>query len=332
MTYKDLLKFLKNKSVLLTSHSPVDLDGFVSCLIFHLFLKEFNQNTVVNIYFSEISKSTKLYMEKFLTLFSDLKFPLQSEFNSSDFDIILILDTNNLELIGNIADSSTEIPFIFIDHHLNLEKQYKNNLMSYNIINEEYTSTTEIVYNIINTFNFSLPIPYKYLIASAIVTDSYFLKYANNKTFLHLSKLLQEQVNYQEVIELLNIPLDLSEKIAKIKGLQRVNLIKVNNWLIGVSHVGSFSATVASMLINIGFDISIVYSKQKLGYRITMRASKSVCLETGLHLGRMLSELGNKNGGGHESAASFSTNSNNLKFIDNILDNLKKILIKEQSL
>ncbi|MFX0011252.1 MAG: hypothetical protein ACFE9R_13125, partial [Candidatus Hermodarchaeota archaeon] len=78
MTYKDLLKFLKNKSVLLTSHSPVDLDGFVSCLIFHLFLKEFNQNTVVNIYFSKISKSTKLYMEKFLTVFSDFKFPLQS--------------------------------------------------------------------------------------------------------------------------------------------------------------------------------------------------------------------------------------------------------------
>jgi nanoRNase/pAp phosphatase (c-di-AMP/oligoRNAs hydrolase) len=86
------------------------------------------------------------------------------------------------------------------------------------------------------------------------------------------------------------------------------------------------------MLISIGFDISIVYSKEKLKCRITTRANKAVCAKTGLHLGKVLNMLSNKDGGGHESAASINVNIDIESFLGTLLENIKKILITKQSL
>jgi nanoRNase/pAp phosphatase (c-di-AMP/oligoRNAs hydrolase) len=327
-----LLSYLKGKSILITSHALVDLDGFVSCLLLDFLLREFNQINLINIYFSDISKSTKDFMENFLKKFPDFKYYIQNEFNPSDFDLVIVLDTNNLGLIDKSNDINLNTPFIFIDHHLNLNKKYKMNLESYNIIYQEYSSTVEIIFEILEYKDVSIPLPYKYLIASAILTDSGFLKYANNKTLIHLSKILQEEIEYQEILGLFNEFIDLSERIAKIKGLKRVELLKVDNWLIGVSHVSSYGAAVASMLISIGFDISIVYSKEKLEYRITTRANRAVCAKTGLHLGKVLNMLSNEDGGGHKGAASSTIDINIESFLDTLLENIKKILITKQSL
>jgi nanoRNase/pAp phosphatase (c-di-AMP/oligoRNAs hydrolase) len=331
MAFNQVFNYLKGKSILITSHNLVDLDGFVSSLLLDFFLRELHQNNRVSIYFSGISKYTIDFMNNFITIFPDFKYYPLNEFNPSDFDIIVILDTNNLDLVDNLDDKNLDHPFIFIDHHLNLNNKYKMNLESYNIIYEDYTSTAEILFEIFDLFDVSIPLPYKYLLASAILTDSGFLKYANSKTLIHLSKILQEEIEYQDIIGLFNNITDLSEKIAKIKGLQRVKLLRLEDWLIGISHVSSYSASVATMLIGIGFDISIVYAKEKSEYRITTRANKAICAKTGLHLGKILHELSNGNGGGHEGAASLNGDINIEKFLESLLDTIKKILIKKQS-
>ncbi|MFW9949433.1 MAG: DHH family phosphoesterase, partial [Candidatus Thorarchaeota archaeon] len=74
--------------------------------------------------------------------------------------------------------------------------------------------------------------------------------------------------------------------------------------------------------------ISIVYSKEKTGYRITARANKSICLKTGLHLGQILYELSAGKGGGHEGAASLNTKVNIEPFLEQLLDSVKKILLE----
>ncbi|TFG02253.1 MAG: hypothetical protein EU540_01890, partial [Promethearchaeota archaeon] len=226
------------------------------------------------------------------------------EFKTLKIDIFLILDTNNLDQVAIPDINSSEIPIIFIDHHLNLKKNNKRNI-SLKIIDDKYSSTAEIIYELCEYYNVELTLPYKYILIAAILTDSGFFKHGNNDTILRISKLLSNQLDYQEILSTLKNDKTIPEKIAKIKALQRVQLIQEGNWLIGITNVGSFEASVASSLIKIGFDVSVAYSEKKSGYRISTRAKKYVCLKTGLHLGKILEDLSDDeiSGGGHDGAA-----------------------------
>jgi len=178
-------------------------------------------------------------------------------------------------------------------------------------------------------FNLNLPLPYRYLLISAILTDSGNFKYGNNDTIIRVSKLLDNQVDYQEILSILKNNTEIPEKIAKIKGLQRAQLLRLGDWLIGITNVGSYEANVANTLIQIGFDIGIVYSIKKSKFRISTRATKYVCLKTGLHLGKVLEEVSNEfkvSGGGHDGAASLNGNNNFTQILDKIICKIKFIL------
>jgi len=328
--FDEFISFLKNKSILITTHNLVDLDGFVSSYILKFLLNLILKEPRIEITFSEITKPVKEFIEKFSDKYPDFNFSYEKELNFSNFEVMIILDTNNLDLVEfkpHFDIKESKIPFIFIDHHLNLNKRYNNNVSSKNLIFDNFTSTAEIIYEISKRFQLELPSTYKYLLLVAILTDSGFYKYSNNNTIKSSSELLNKEVEIQEVISLLTYTTDISEKIAKIKGMQRTRLIKMGNYLIGISNVSSFGASVASMLISLGFDIAIVSSKEKSEFKITTRATSDICFETGLHLGKILNNVSEGSGGGHNGAASINGISDLKKIIDEILENIKQILI-----
>ena len=241
------------------------------------------------------------------------------------------MDTNNLDQVRIPEINSSEISIIFIDHHLNLKKNYKRNIIPMNIIQDKFSSTAEIIFELCEYFNVELTLPNKYLIIAAILTDSGFFKHGNNDSILRMSKLLSNQLDYQEFVSILKRDKSIPEKIAKIKALQRVQLIQEGNWLIGITNVGSFEASVASSLIKIGFDVGVVYSKKKPEYRISTRAKKYVCLKTGLHLGKILKEVSEEcggSGGGHDGAAALNGILDLEIIIEKILDRIKQVLNK----
>ena len=329
--FEDLKAFLKDKSVLITTHKSVDLDGACSCFLFKFFIIHYFKNNAA-IFFPEFTKYTREYLQKFSQKFKELSFSFSDDFDLSNIDLIIILDTNNLSQVSifeKLSVGNTQIPFIFIDHHLNLKKEYENNISSLNIINEHVSSTSEIIYDMCERFNFKLGLPYKFLLISAILTDSGFFKYGNNDTIIRISKLLDEQVDFQEILSTLEFKQDISEKLARIKALQRVKVIRSKDWLIGMTHVGSYEASVATSLISVGLDVSIVYSEKKMAFRISTRAKKSVCLETGLHLGKILEVVAEEyqgSGGGHDGAASLNGNKDLKKVLDLIIEKIKQIL------
>ncbi|MFW9783246.1 MAG: hypothetical protein ACFFFB_13270, partial [Candidatus Heimdallarchaeota archaeon] len=77
-----------------------------------------------------------------------------------------------------------------------------------------------------------------------------------------------------EILNLLESDSELSERIARVKGLKRVGLLKAENWLIGVSRVSNFSASVATTLINVGFDVGIIFSKKKMERSLLLELEK----------------------------------------------------------
>ncbi|MFW9941366.1 MAG: bifunctional oligoribonuclease/PAP phosphatase NrnA [Candidatus Thorarchaeota archaeon] len=329
--YEEFLTFLKGKKILITTHDLVDIDGFVSCYALKFFLIQHCTKTI-SIFFSELSKYTKDFILSFSENFPEFVFTHTNEENFSEFDVCIIIDTNDLSQIqfNRSKTIKLEIPYIFIDHHYFDKSILKNgNIASLNLINDDVSSTSEIILELLEYFNQNLTVPYKNLIIAAILTDSGFFKYGNNQTIKNVSKLLGEEVNFQQLKVMLKNEDDISERIAKIKGLQRVELIREGDYLIGISHVSSFGARVASLLIKMGFDISIVYSKEKNKNLINCRAKQSICMETGLHLGKILeeiSEYSEGSGGGHDGAASLSFNSDLDTVLLKLVERIKQFL------
>ncbi|MHA1490569.1 MAG: DHH family phosphoesterase [Promethearchaeota archaeon] len=328
---EDFLAYLKDKKILITTHNLVDIDGLVSCHVLKFFFNQYFEKSEIFIYFSKISKSTRNFMVKFAVKFPSFKFLYYKDIDISNVDVVLILDTNNLDQVilpNNLNVLDLDIPIVYIDHHHSNKNKYKNmNLNMNSLIFDNYSSTAEIIFELYSEFKVELKNPYNYLLISGILTDSGFFKYGNNDTITRVSKLLDQKLDIQEIFLMLNNDNSISEKIAKIKGIQRVKLIREGPWLIGVTHVGSYEASVASILIKIGFDVGIACSKKKTEYRICIRANKKICLKTGLHLGKILEELSNQwegRGGGHEGAASF----NGKGVLANILNKIKEKIIK----
>ena len=307
--FENFLSFIENKKILITTHDLVDIDGLVSCFTLKFFLIQHFKNQDISIYFSELSNATKNFLKKFSDIFPKFNTSYEKNFNFTLVDVIIIVDTNSLDQIRLNNDSdilSLRIPYIFIDHHYLNEKSQNNTL---NLTLENYSSTAEIILELFEFYNIPLNPSLKTLIAAAIITDSGFFKHGNNKTIKNISKVIGEDINFQNILILLKSDIDISQKIAKIKGMQRVELIREGDYLIGITNVSSFGASVASMLIKTGFDIAIVFSKDKNQYRITARAKKSICLKTGLNLGRILEEISeqyNGSGGGHDGAAALT--------------------------
>ena len=324
---ENFLTFLKGKNLLITTHDLADLDGFISGITLKYCFENYFPNQNIQITFSGLSKHTKSFINKFSTKFPKFNLAFQQHVELSDFDVIVIVDSNNLDQINLFNNLDLNIPFIFIDHHLDLQKNYSGNVSSINLIFDKYSSTSEMVLELFDECNIKLPLPYRFLLVSAILTDSGFLKYGNTGTIKNLNNILHNHLEIQDVLPLLEREIDVSEKIARIKALQRVKLVRVNNWLIGISHLSSFSASAASTLTKVGFDIGIVVSKDKSDYRITTRAKKQVCLKTGLHLGKIISEIKNVNGGGHDGAATLNGKNDVEESLNQLIDKIRETLI-----
>ncbi len=330
--FESYLNFLQNKSILITSHALADLDGISSAIALYFFLNDLLKNIEIHLYFSKISKKASLFLDKLREKFSEFEIVFEEDLANLYFDVIFIVDANKISKVGKCFSTSKSVNnslVVFIDHHYlrnsDIEEERNRNM----IVFENYSSTSEIMVDLYNEFKVPLIDPLKYLLIAGILTDSAYLKFANQHTYLSIASLLEGGINYQEILSMLKVEPDMSEKIARIKGMQRVELVRENNWLVGVSHVSSFEATVANTLIKLGFDISIVLSERKDHYRISLRAKKKVCNECNLHLGKVLEEISmdrGATGGGHEGAASIKISKEEVNIRHIILEKIKEIL------
>ncbi|MFX1235386.1 MAG: hypothetical protein ACFFBY_12635, partial [Promethearchaeota archaeon] len=94
---ESFLTFIKGKNLLIITHHPTDLDGFISSISLKFFLETFFKSQEVSIYFSELSKFTKDFLKNFRTLFPDFSLNYSEQIYIPLFDTILIIDTNNLD-------------------------------------------------------------------------------------------------------------------------------------------------------------------------------------------------------------------------------------------
>lgn len=299
---KEILKKINAKFILILCHHNADPDAVCSSFALSKLLKYFKPDIEVEIASPEsVSKLSKTLLERFHIEVTNDK----PSFNRAD--AIFMVDTNTVQQLGEWSECVVKAssPIIVVDHHAPHPETER--IATLCICYEDASSTCEIIYNLFREASSSISrdVAEALFLGAAYDTKHFIL--ANASTFKMIANLVDLGVNIQETMQLLSTPMDISERIARLKACERMKFMRIYGWLIVLSHVGSFQASAARALVDVGANLAIVGSQEKNKISISMRSDHEFHAETGIHLGRdlakSLGEYLNGMGGGHSTSA-----------------------------
>lgn len=222
-------------------------------------------------------------------------------------DVIVLLDTNTVQQLDGLAEAirKRNVPMIVIDHHA----AHPDTLLLAKlcITNEESSSTCEIIYSFYKQTNVRVGENEAKALFLGIAFDTRHFVLANSSTLKTIAELVDLGVDAKKTLPLLWLPMDFSERVARLKACKRAKLFKINEWIVALSHVSAYEASAARALIELGADVAAVAGQKAQNIEISLRARTEFSEQTGVHLGKdiakPLGEYIHGMGGGHSTAA-----------------------------
>jgi bifunctional oligoribonuclease and PAP phosphatase NrnA len=221
-------------------------------------------------------------------------------------NIIVLLDTNTLQQLDEWSSRiNSNQPLIVIDHHATHPETEQ--IATLHVADETASSTCEIVYRLFKEAKVELSPDAAKALFLGIAFDTRHFIIATSDTLKIVADLAETGINAQETLSVLSLPMEHSERIARLKAAERVNLLKIGDWLIALSSVSAYQASACRALLVLGAHAAIVAGQKHNKIQVSFRASRDFCAETGLHMGRDLAKplgefLGGM-GGGHALSA-----------------------------
>ncbi len=304
MLFQEIIKILDRedaKLAFLLCHHNADPDTICSAYAFKSLLKHFNPNLEVKIGAANgISRLSR-------NLLKHLPIELEMQPDIEKSDVIMLLDTNTIQQLNNLAEKlrNSEAPIIVIDHHA--PHPQTEQIAELCITDEEVSSTCEIVYNFFKQTSVKLGKDEAKALFLGIVFDTRHFIIANSSTLKVAAELTDAGVNAKETLPLLSLPMDISERVARLKASGRAKLIRINEWIIAFSHVSAYQASAARAIIELGAHVTAVAGQKNENLGISLRSTREFYKKTNIHLGRdiarPLGEYLHGMGGGHSTAA-----------------------------
>ncbi len=304
MSIREITKTLEDsnaENVVLLCHHNADPDAICSAYAFAELLKKLKPEINVEIGASQgISRLAK-------HLLKHLPIGVETQPNIEKADAIVLLDTNTVQQLNNLAEKvkNSKAPIIVIDHHAAHPETEK--LARICITNEEASSTCEIVYNFYRETNVKPDENVAKALFLGIAFDTRHFILANSSTLKTVAELIDTGVDAKETLSLLSLPMDFSERVARLKACRRAKLYKIGEWIIAFSHVSAYQASAARAIIDLGAHVAVVAGQKNENLEISLRCTNKFHEKTGIHLGRdiarPLGEFLHGMGGGHSTAA-----------------------------
>jgi len=296
-----ILDTLSAKRVVLLCHHNADPDAICSAYAFQSLLKQARPNLDVEIAASHgISRLSKHLLQY-------IPIEVNEQGNTENADALVLLDTNTIQQLNNLAEKvrTAKAPIIVIDHHAAHPETLQ--LATLCITNEEASSTCEVVYSFYKEVNTKPSQNEAKALFLGIAFDTRHFVLANSTTLKNIAELVDLGVTAQETLPLLSLPMDFSERVARLKASRRVKLFKINNWIIALSHVSAYQASAARALVDLGADIAAIAGQKNESIEISLRSTREFHKQTNIHLGKdvakPLGEYIHGMGGGHATAA-----------------------------
>lgn len=291
------------KGALIITHVNADPDAVATALLLKHVLERVG---VYNVKVAFPDGPSKLSCKLLRNLCSTFEYMVEP--SCETMSSVAVVDASNYNQVGDFAPIVNNAEMLLVlDHHIPPGDLAEK--ANFTVILEEPASTL-IVYRVIE----ELKVPLSPALATLAITGTLF----DTKRFIHVSPaalkltacMLNRGGDYLKALELLEEEIDFSEKVARLKGAIRSSAIRLGEFLVVMSEVSSYEASVARSLITLGADVSIVACERDNECRLSIRFSRKFCEKTGLHVGRhVVSELAKRvkgNGGGHELAGGFN--------------------------
>ena len=304
MTFTEIMKIIdetRANFILLLCHHNSDPDALCSAYAFQYLLKKVRPDLTTEIGAGQgISR-----LSKHLLNFLPISVNLYPKVENSQ--VIILLDTNTIQQLGRLSEevANTEVPIIVVDHHAAHPATEK--VAKLCVTDEKAASTCEIVYGFFKQIGVKPDMSSAKALFLGIAYDTRHFILANSSTFTTIAELGEAGVNAQEVVALLSLPMDFSERIARMKACRRAKLVRVGDWIIALSHVSAYQASAARALIDLGAHVAVVAGKRNASIEVSLRCTREFNQKTGIHMGRNIAKpLGSLlqgMGGGHSTAA-----------------------------
>jgi len=221
--------------------------------------------------------------------------------------LIVLLDTNTIQQLDDWSErvKTSSAPLVVVDHHASHPETER--LATLCVADEKASSTCEIIYRFFKEARIEPTVVEAKALFLGIAFDTRHFILAKSTTLKTVADLIDSGVNAEETLPILSLPIDPSERIARLKACQRARLMRVNGWLVALSHVSAYQASAARALIGLGAHVAAVAGQRGDAVQVSLRSSHDFHKTTGIHLGRdiakPLGEYLHGMGGGHSTSA-----------------------------
>ncbi|HLE35406.1 MAG TPA: DHH family phosphoesterase, partial [Nitrososphaerales archaeon] len=231
---------------------------------------------------------------------------IDSSPNFAKADLIAIVDTNNPLLLSQMKDEiiTSKARKVLIDHHPMAKNGEK--LANAKFVDTRASSASELVYRLYKENKVKMSKQIAQVLLVGIMADSQHLFLASSKTIEAVNDLCKCGASLELAKKVLTHERDPSERIARLKAAQRVSVYSANSFIAAFSRVGSFQASAARALLDLGADVAIVVGGDEKASKASLRATQKFYNESKLHLGTDIAGKLTDLGGGHPTAASLS--------------------------
>ena len=222
------------------------------------------------------------------------------------FDLIFTVDMNTTQQLGDAREMVEKCgaPVIVIDHHA--PDPSTRRLATVLICDQHASSTTEVIHSISKRFKVKWSKSVAQILLTGMVYDSNHFALARPGTLRAAVDLLDCGADPRKSVTILRLPIDESERMARIKAAQRAEVKKICGWIVATSNVGSNQGSAARALVMLGAHVAVVGGERKGEIQISLRSTDEFHKKTGIHLGtdvaRPLGEFIGGMGGGHAVA------------------------------
>ena len=296
-----LIEKLDAKLVVLLCHHNADPDAICAAFAFSQLLGRLRPELEIEIAAaqgpSRLAKS----------VLKSLPVTLTEQPRIEKADLTVLLDTNTIQQLDEWGErvKASNSPLIVVDHHASHPETER--LATMCVTNEEASSACEIVHQFFKEAEVELTEVEAKALFLGIAFDTRHFVIATSNTLKIVADLIDAGVNAQETLPLLSLPMEYSERIARLKAGRRVKLLSIDDWLIVFSHVGAYQASAARALIGLGAHVAVVAGQRGDTLQVSLRSSRDFYKKTGIHLGRdvakPLGEYLHGMGGGHSVSA-----------------------------
>jgi len=255
-TPKKLTSLCKQKNVLLLCHDNADLDSFASAAMMQRYLKKNKIKSSIGVPCHINEQALHFALEE--------KISFSVHPNLEEYDLVLLFDLNGFEQIGHLREKFTQLvkskrlKAIVFDHHV----PEKDSICDYGsgVINENAASTTQIVYNFLDTLDNKM----FFWNCIGLVEDTGHFLVGDESTFSDFATSLKSsKKTYAQVLSFTKHKLPDDERMAFLKAAQRANIQKIGEVIVVTSELSFYQGAAATKLLDFGAHIALVAGQEK---------------------------------------------------------------------